>query len=248
LIVCMAKENRDWGYDRIVGALANLGYEVCDQTVGNVLQRHGLPPAPERKRTTTWPAFIRTHLALLAGTDFFTAEVLTLRGLITYYVLFFIHLESRRVDIAGITVHPDEPWMRQMARNVTMEGCGALRDCCYLLHDRDTKYTQSFRTIIASGQVEPLVLPAHSPNLNAYSERWVRSVKEECLSKVILIGERSLRRALGEYVEHYHGERNHQGKGNVLLFPQCANTRPDGHVQCRERLGGLLRYYHQQAA
>ena len=182
----MAKENRDWGYDRIAGTLANLGYEVCDQTVGNVLQRHALPPAPERKRTTPWPAFIRTHLALLAGTDFFTAEVLTLRGLVTYYVLFFIHLESRRMDIAGITVHPDEPWMQQMARNVTMEGCGALRDCRYLLHDRDTKYTQSFRAIIASGQVEPLVLPARSPNLNAYAERWVRSVKEECLSKVYL--------------------------------------------------------------
>src|SRR5438445_9990611 len=115
------------------------GYEVCDQTVGNVLQRHGLPPAPERKRTTTWAAFIRIHLALLAGTDFFTAEVLTLRGLVTYYVLFFIHLESRRLDTAGITVHPDERWMQQIARNVTMEGCGALRDCRYLLHDRDNQ-------------------------------------------------------------------------------------------------------------
>jgi transposase InsO family protein len=247
LIVRMAKENRDWGYDRIVGALANLGYKVCDQTVGNVLQRHGLPPAPERKRTTTWSAFIRAHLALLAGTDFFTAEVLTLHGLVTYYVLFFIHLESRRVDIAGITVRPDELWMKQMARNVTMEGCGALRDCRYLLYDRDSKYTQSFRAIIASGRVEPLVLPARSPNLNAYAERWVRSVKEECLCKVILFGERSLRRALNEYVEHFHAERNHQGKGNVLLFPRRVNTRR-GHVQCRERLGGLLRYYHQEAA
>jgi Integrase core domain len=162
--------------------------------------------------------------------------------------VFFIHLESRRVDIAGITVHPDERWMQQMARNVTMEGCGALRECRYLLHDRDTKFTQSFRAIIASGQVEPLVLPARSPNLNAYAERWVRSVKEECLSKVVLFGERSLRRAMREYVDHYHAERNHQGKGNVLLFPRSANTRRDGPVQCRERLGGLLRYYHQDAA
>jgi putative transposase len=248
LIVRMAKENRDWGYDRIAGALANLGHNVCDQTVGNVLRRHALPPAPERKRTITWAAFIRTHLALLAGTDFFTAEVLTLRGLLTYYVLFFIHLESRRVAVAGITIHPDEPWMSQMARNVTMEGCGALRNCRYLLHDRDTKYTQSFRAIIASGQVEPLVLPARSPNLNAYAERWVRSVKEECLSKVVLFGERSLRRALSEYVEHYHAERNHQGKGNVLLFPRGPNIRCEQAVECRERLGGLLRYYHQQAA
>ena len=205
-------------------------------------------PRPERKRTTTWPAFIRIHLALLAATDFLTAEVLMPHGLVTYYVLFFIHLESRRVDIAGITVHPDEWWMQQIARNVTMEGCGALRDCRYLLHDRDAKYTQSFRAIIASGRVEPLALPARSPNLNAYAERWVRSVKEECLSKVILFGERSLRRALREYVEHFHAERNHQGKGNVLLFPRGTNIRCDGHVQCRERLGGLLRYYHQEAA
>ena len=248
LIVRMAKENPDWGYDRIVGALANLGYEISDQTVGNILQRHALPPAPERKHTTTWAAFIRTHLALLAGTDFFTAEVLTLRGLVTYYVLFFIHLESRRVDIAGITIHPDERWMQQMARNVTMQGCGTLRDCGYLLHDRDTKYTQSFRAIIASGQVERLVLPAHSPNLNAYAERWVRSVKQECLSKVVLFGEHSLRRALSEFVEHFHAERNHQGKGNVLLFPRDTDIPREGSVQCRERLGGLLRYYHREAA
>jgi putative transposase len=248
LIVRMAEENPSWGYDRIVGALANLGHKVSDQTVGNVLRRHGLPPAPERKHTTTWAAFIRAHLAVLAGTDFFAVEVLTLRGLVTYYVLFFIHLESRKVDIAGITVHPDQGWMQQMARNATMEDCGTLRDCRYLLHDRDTKYTHSFQAIIESGQVKTLPLPAHSPNLNAYAERWVRSVKEECLSKIILFGERSLRRALSEYVVHYHAERNHQGKSNVLLFRHATQIRREGPVQCRERLGGLLRYYHQEAA
>ena len=251
LTVRMAQENRDWGYDKIVGALANLGYEVSDQTVGNILRRHGIPPAPERKRTTTWAEFIRAHLAVLAGTDFFTVEVLTLWGLVTYYVLFFIHLESRKVNIAGVTVHPNEEWMKQMARNATMEGWGTLRDCRYLLHDRDTKYTQSFRAIINSGQVKTLALPAHSPNLNAYAERWVRSVKEECLSKLILFGERSLRRALSEYVAHYHAERNHQGKSNILLFPlfpRVTEMRREGPVQCRERLGGLLRYYHQEAA
>jgi hypothetical protein len=116
LILRMARENRGWGYDRIAGALANLGYDISDQTVGNVLRRHGLPPAAERKRTTSWADFIRTHMDLLVGTDFFTAEVLTLRGLVTYYVLFFIHLESRRVAIAGITVHPNEAWMKQIAR------------------------------------------------------------------------------------------------------------------------------------
>ena len=248
LIVRMAKDNPGWGYDRIVGALANLGHEVSDQTVGNVLKRHGVLPAPERKKTTTWAQFIRSHLAVLAGTDFFSVEVFTHRGLVTFYVLFFIHLASRKVEVAGITAHPNERWMQQMARNVTMEGWGFLGACRYLLHDRDAKYTESFRAIIKAVGVEPVALPPRSPNLNAYSERWVRSVKEECLSKLILFGERSLRRALTEYVAHFHAERNHQGKGNVLLFPQDFAKRATGSIQCRERLGGLLRYYEREAA
>jgi putative transposase len=123
---------------------------------------------------------------VLASTDFFTVEVVTLRGLVTYYVLFFIHLESRRVDIAGLTVHPNEQWMQQIARNVTMDGCGALRDCRYLLPDRDTKYSAAFCSIIETARVKTLALPPRSPNLNAYAERWIRSAKEECLSKIIL--------------------------------------------------------------
>jgi transposase InsO family protein len=246
----MAKENSDWGYDRIVGAIANLGYRLSDQTVGNILQRHGIPPAPERQRTTTWADFIRAHLSVLAGTDFFSVEVLTLHGLVTYYVLFFIHLESRRVEIAGITPHPNEAWMMQIARNVTMDELGFLEGCRYLIHDRDTKFTDSFRAIIRSGHLKPLKLPARSPNLNAYAERWVRSVKEEALSKLILFGEASLRRVLREYLIYFHRERNHQGKGNVLLFPsnrQSASSA-DRSVRCRERLGGLLKYYHREAA
>ena len=250
LVVRMAKENSDWGYDRIVGAMANLGYTLSDQTVGNILQRHGILPAPERKRTTTWADFIRAHMAVLAGTDFFTVEVLTLRGLVTYYVLFFIHLESRRVEVAGITPHPNEAWMKQVARNVTMDEWGFLESRRYLIHDRDTKFTDSFRAIVRSGHVEPLKLPARSPNLNAYAERWVRSVKEEALSKLILLGEASLRRALSEYLLHFHRERNHQGKGNVLLFPSNHNSvsSSDRSVRCRERLGGLLKDYHREAA
>jgi hypothetical protein len=126
---------------------------------------------------------------------------------VTYYVLFFIHLESRRVDIAGITAHPNEPWMQQIARNVTMDGCGILGTCRYLLHDRDTKYSAAFRTIIQSAHIETLPLPARSP------------VKDECLSKIIPFGERSLRRAMKDYIAHYHTERNHQGKtrGRRLL-------------------------------
>jgi putative transposase len=132
LVVRMARENRSWGYDRIVGALANLGYTVSDQTVGNILKRHGIPPAPERKTTTTWNEFIRTHMAVLVATDFFTAEVWTLGGLVSYYVLFFIHLSSRKVHIAGMTPQPNHAWMMQVARNVTMEQWGFLSPGQYL--------------------------------------------------------------------------------------------------------------------
>jgi transposase InsO family protein len=246
----MAKENSDWGYDRIVGAMANLGYRLSDQTVGNILRRYGIPPAQERQRTTTWTDFIRAHLSVLVGTDFFSVEVLTLRGLVTYYVLFFIRLESRRVEVAGITPHPNEAWMMQIARNVTMDEWGFLEGCRYLIHDRDTKFTDSFRAIVKSGRVEPLKLPARSPNLNAYAERWVKSVKGEALSKLILFGEASLRRVLREYLIYFHRERNHQGKDNVLLFPSHRQSGPssDRTVRCRERLGGLLKYYHREAA
>src|SRR5947209_10963462 len=136
LIVRMARENSGWGYDRIAGALKNLGHEVSDETVGNVLRRCGVAPAPKRCQQTSWAQFIRTHMAVLAGVDFFTVEVLTWRGLATYYVLFFLHLETRRVSLAGITRHPTEKWMEQMARNGIDEASGYLRQHRYVLHDR----------------------------------------------------------------------------------------------------------------
>jgi hypothetical protein len=206
--------------------------------MGKILMR------PDNSQNTTWREFIESHMAVLAGIDFFTVEVLTWRGLVTYYVLFFIHLESRRVSLAGITRHPDEAWMQQMARNATDESWGQLERRCYALHDRDTKFCASFRVTLASG-IKPIQLPERSPNLNAFAERWVRSVKQECLSKVILLGEASLRRALAEFVEHFHTERNHQGKGNILLFPSTdvSQGRHPRSVLCRERLGGLLKYY-----
>jgi putative transposase len=249
LIVRMARENRSWGYDRIVGALANLGYTVSDQTVGNILKRHGMPPAPEPKTTTTWTEFIRTHMDVLVATDFFTAEVWTLGGLVTYYVLFFLHLGSRKIHVAGITPHPNEAWMVQAARNVTMEEWGFLSPGQYLIHDRDGKYCLAFQRIIEDAGVKRVPLPSRSPNLNAYAERWVRSVKEECLSRLILFGEASLRHVLTQYVAHFHHERNHQGKGNVLLFPASSqHSESKGAIHCRERLGGLLKYYAREAA
>ena len=148
LIVRIAQENRSWGYDRIVGALANVGYTVSDQTVGNILKHHGLPPAPERKTTTTRKEFIRTHMDVLVATDFFTAEVWTWGGLVTYYVLFCIHLGSRNVHVAGATPHPNQAWMMQIARNVTMEEWGVLAAGRYLIHDRGGKYCPAFQQLI----------------------------------------------------------------------------------------------------
>jgi transposase InsO family protein len=250
LIVRMARENSSWGYDRIVGALSNLGHVVSDQTVGNILRRYGIAPAPTRRQSTTWKQFIATHMSVLAGIDFFTVEVLTWRGLATYYVLFFLHLETRRVTLGGITRHPTETWMEQVARNAVDEPSGHLRHVRYVLYDRDTKFCASFRATLATAGVKCITLPPRSPNLNAFAERWVRSVKEECLSKLVLFGERALQRALAEFIQHYHSERNHQGKGNVLLFPSSNHPPSKGRapVQCRERLGGLLNYYHSRAA
>jgi len=248
-VVRMARENSGWGYDRIVGALANLGHALSDQTVKNILRRHGVAPAPKRSQVTTWKEFLATHMNVLAGCDFFTVEILSWRGLVTYYVLFFLHLESRRVTVAGITRHPDEAWMEQIGRSATQQDWGFLHSCRYVLHDRDTKFCASFRSALASGGVKTIPLPAKSPNLNAFAERWVRSVKQECLSKVILFGDGPLSRVLAEYSRHYHSERNHQGKGNRLLFPEVSVKRSlqCPSIECRQRLGGLLKYYQRAA-
>jgi transposase InsO family protein len=249
LVVRLAQENRSWGYDRIVGALRHLGYIISDQTVGNMLKRHGISPAPERRKTTTWHEFIRTHMDVLVATDFFTAEVWTACGLMTYYVLFFLHLASRKVHVAGITLHPDQRWMTQIARNVTMVDWGFLAPGQYLIHDRDGKYCPAFQRIVDAAGITRVPLPPRSPNLNAYAERWVRSVKEEALSGIILFGEHALRHVLKEYVAHYHAERPHQGKDNVVLMPITAPCQGrDRPIQCRERLGGLLKYYYRKAA
>lgn len=242
LVLEMARDNRSWGYKRMVGALGNLRHKLRRQTVANILKRHGLVPAPERGKILLWKDFIRSHLEVLAAVDFFTAEVWTAGGLITYYVLVFLRIAPRRVSIAGFTPSPDVNWMKQIARNMTMAEEGFLDGCRYLLHDRDAKLCTAFDDILRSAGIQPIVLPPRSPNLNAHCERWIRSVKAELLSKLILFGERSLGHCLGNYVEHFHAERNHQGKGNIILFPAPEDRigETSGTIRKRERLGGLL--------
>lgn len=250
LVLQMARENRSWGYRRIVGALSNLGYAISHQAVANILHRHSLPPAPEREKKMAWRDFIRSHTEVLAAVDFFTVEVWTAGGLLTYYVLTFMRVASRKVCLAGLTTSPDARWMAQMARNMTLADVGFLSGCRYLLHDRDGKFYAAFDTILESVGIKALSLPPRSANLNAHCERWIRSVKTELLSKRIFFGERSLRHSLEHYLTRYHAERNHQGKGNLILFPEPPDRigEPSGRIRTRERLGGLLRFYHREAA
>jgi putative transposase len=253
LVLQFASGNPSWGYDRIAGALKELGHDLSDSTVGNILKQNAQPPAPERKKGTTWTDFIAAHKNVLVACDFFTKEVWTLTGLVNYYVLFFVHIASRKIYIAGFTANPNETWMKQIARNLTMADGGFLNGMKYLILDRDGKFALSFRALIESAGVEMLRLPPRSPNLNAFAERFVRSIKEECLDHLILFGEASLQRALDNYIEHYHHERPHQGKKNIILFPtspvaEKSNSTRAGPVECKHRLGGLLKFYRRQAA
>ena len=192
----------------------------------------------------SWETFLKAHWGAVAATDFFSVEVITRTGLIRHFVLFVIDLKTRRVEIAGILPRPNGEWMSQIDRNLTDCEAGFLKEARYLIHDRDPLFTRSFREILKSSGIETLKLPARSPNLNAYAERFVRSIKSECLRRMIFFGESSLRRAIGEYLEHYHAERAHQGIGNV---PIVASAPGEGDVQCRERLGGILKHYYRAA-
>jgi putative transposase len=244
LIVRMATENPGWGYMRIQGALKNLGHGVARSTIAKVLKDNGILPSPDRP--SSWRTFLRAHWGEIAGADFFTSEVWTPRGLITYYTLFVIDLRSRRVHVAGSTPTPDAWFMAQAARRLTDAVDGFLTGHRVLICDRDSKWTDAFRRIVQGAGVRIVWTPVQAPNANAYAERFVRSIREECLDRLILFGERRLLRALDEFVAHYHGERNHQGLGNALITPTTARAGGT-QVRCRDRLGGLLRYYHRAA-
>jgi transposase InsO family protein len=248
----MATENPTWGYMRIRDALYHVGCDVARSTVADILSEQGLDPAPGRAKRMSWKAFLRAHWGAICAADFFTVEVLTLRGLIRYHVLFVMELRSRRVHVAGIIEQPHSDWILQVARNLLDTADGFLRSQRYLLIDRDPLFTREFRDLLRSGGVEPVRLPARSPNLNAHAERFIRSIRSECLSRLVPLGELHLRTAIREYVAHYNAERPHQGLGGALLEPasHVKTRRSDAEpaTQCRTRLGGMLRFYHRHAA
>jgi putative transposase len=219
LIVRLAQENRTWGYRRIQGALSNLGHAVARTTIASVLKDHGIEPAPERKRKTTWKEFLNRHWDQIVAADFFTVEVWTCSGLTRFVVLFFIDLSTRRVQVGGIASSANGLWMAQIARNLTDAVDGFFLGKRYLIHDRDPLYTREFLSMLGAAGIESVKLPPRSPNLNAYAERFVRTIKESCLEQMIFFGEGALRRAVQEFVAHYHLERNHQGLDNRLVTP-----------------------------
>ena len=167
----------------------------------------------------------------------------------TFYILFFIHVGSRKVYFGGITASPCEGWTTQAARNLTMTGCPILDRCRHMIRGRDTKFTTGFEMIFRHAGIRALKLPPRGPNLNAFSERFVRLIKDECLNRMIFFGKASLHREVTHYIEHYHAEQPHQGIGNVIPFlPDLLETSRGAPIACDERLGGLLRSYRRKAA
>ena len=199
LIVRMAPENREWGDTRSRGARGNLGHQVARGPLANVRKDRGLEPAPDRKKRTTWRECLAAHWDVLAAADFFTVEVWTPRGLTRFTVLVLMHLASRRGQIAGISAEPDGPWVTQLMRHATDAEDGFLRHIRVLIHDRDPRFRPAVRDPLPP-DVTPIQRPARAPNLHAYTERFVRTIKDSCLARLVLIGEGSRRRAVREFV------------------------------------------------
>jgi hypothetical protein len=240
LVVRMAEDNPTWGYTRIQGALKNLGHHAGRSTIARILKAHGLPPVPQRP--TSWQTFLRAHWGAIAAADFFTSEVWTARGLVTFYTVFTIDLATRRVQVLGTTSHPDDAFMHQVVRTLTMADANRHR---VLICDRDAKWSAVVRDRLDEAGTRVVQTPYQTPNANAFAQRFVRSIKEECLDWLIPLGERHFRRAVTEYVAHYHLERNHQGLENVLIDGTPASG--NGRVCRQPRLGGLLNYYRRAA-
>lgn len=250
-LVCrVARENCRFGYTRIRDTLHHLGHDLARTTVQRILADHGIVPAPERSRRTTWKEFLAGHADVLCAADFFTVEALTWCGLVRFHVLVVMHVATRRVHVAGIARDStlSSAWMLQVARNLTDEVTGFLRAMRFLVLDRDPLYTKPFRELLAASGVKVVRLPRASPNLSAHVERWIRSIRHELLDRLVIVGEDHLRRVVTAYVTHYNHERPHQGLDGRLVDPDPRASNRSGPVRRVDRVGGLLRFYHRAAA
>ena len=250
LVLKIARET-GWGYARVLGELRKLGIRsVSRTTVATILREAGLDPGPKRG-AGTWSDFVQRHAATLWACDFLSVRSATLRGFVDLYVLFFIHVGSRRVFASGVSANSDSAWVAQQARDASMQMNEWGLPGRFLLLDHDGKFTREFDAVFEAEGTEVKRVGPQAPNLNAYAERWVQSLRQECPDHFVVLGENHLRHVLKEYLDHYNGERPHQARGNVPLPDADGEPRvlqfPAGGVRCRERLGGLLRHHHRAA-
>jgi putative transposase len=246
LIVRLARENAGWGSRRIVGELKKLGFSVSETSVRNILRRAGISPAP-RRSGPSWRAFIRQQAATMIACDFFTVETIGLRRI---YVLFFIELSTRRVHVAGCTGRPDGRWVTQQARNLAIDLAERRRPVRFLIRDRDAKFGAAFDEVFRTEGARVIKTPIRAPNANAFAERWVRTVRGECLDWLLIVSDRHLQRVLETYVEHYNGKRPHRARGLDAPDPTTKvsplPTTP-ARVRRTDKLGGLLHEYERAA-
>jgi putative transposase len=238
LIVRLARENRGWGNLKIAGELAKLGIELSDETVAGILRRHSIPRAPERGGSPSWRHLMSHYRDQFLACDFFTVDTFFLQ---TLYVFFFIELGSRRVHFAGCTEHPNSAWVSQQARQIVWNP-----HLHFLIHDNDSKFTEIFDTIFASEHCHVIHTPVRAPNANAFAERWVRTVRIECLDRLLIFNEAHLRRVLREYIVYYNFARPHQALAQQTPIPRPIATA-DGPVRCRRVLGGIQIDYYRDA-
>jgi putative transposase len=246
LILRLAAENPSWGYKRIHGELAGLGIGLSASSVWNILHRHGIEPAPSRA-SVSWRQFLRQQASAILECDFFTVETLWLRR---FYVLFFIELSRRRVYLAGVTATPDGAWVVQQARNLTMTLAEQKQSHRVLVRDRDSKFTAAFDEVFRSEGLRPIKTPIAAPRAKAHAERWVGSVRRECLDRILIGSRRQLETVLREYVAYYNTHRPHRA---LEQQPPLLKTKPgpppneEWCVRRRDRLGGLLHEYELAA-
>jgi transposase InsO family protein len=247
LIVRLASENPHWGYQRIKGELLQLGIRVSATAIRTTLHRHGLDPTP-RRTATTWRAFLRQQAAGILACDLFTVDTVWLQRL---YVLFFIELETRRVHLAGVTANPNAAWITQQARNLLLRLEEQGRRVRFLIRDRDGKFCRGFDDVFRSEDAEVLVTPLQTPNANAYAERWVRTVRTECLDWLLIVGRRHLEQVLRIYIQHYNQHRPHRALELEPPNPSAGPTRLGearrAPVRRRDLLGGVLHEYQRAA-
>jgi len=244
LIVRLARENPRWGYLRIVGELKKLGVIVSKTSVAAVLRRHRLPPAP-RRSGPTWGEFLRAQAKGILATDFFTVDTITLRR---FYVLFVIEIDRRRVHLLGVTANPNGPWVTQVARNFVSDLEAADRRFRFLIRDRDTKFTASFDTVLASIGIETIRTPVASPRANAFAEWFVRTIRNDCLDHLLVVSRGHLEAVLAEYFRHYNEARPHRGLQLEQPLPRLAiSATSDGNVTRHDVLGGIVHEYERAA-